>query len=431
MDIKINVLENCKRELEAELSFEELIPHFENGLKKYRKKLVIPGFRKGKAPLDMVKKLYNDAAEYDSLEDIANEVFKNYIQENKIALFGTGSITELNYKPKERLNLKIQFEIFDEVSLENLDKIEVTKTKLVIDDSLVEEELDYIKLQNAAFEIDGQATDELYRVTVDSQELDADGNPIEGKSEKDLLFYLNSDFLSKDYRKGLKGIKENETRILDTTNREGEKVKLQLTCTKVEKIIYPELNEENIKKFSNNPEIKTIEEFKSFLKVEIEKAYNNQEEEKFKDSLTSEAIKISDIKIPEQYSEQLLNILLENHKKEHKGHKHPINEEEYKNKHRGQAIFTGKWFALKSKILETEKFEITDSDYEKFAQKISAQYNIPVDRLVEMYKKNEEVRDTIINDKIVDYLASKAKVTEIEEVKKSILKMAEEKKEKK
>ncbi len=58
MDLKLNELENTKKELEAELSYEELTPHFEKAIETYRKKAVIPGFRKGKAPVNMIKKLY-------------------------------------------------------------------------------------------------------------------------------------------------------------------------------------------------------------------------------------------------------------------------------------------------------------------------------------------------------------------------------------
>jgi trigger factor len=86
VDINIIDKENCKKEFDAVLNYEELIPHFEKALLEYRKKAQIPGFRKGKVPLDMVRKLYWDAVEYSALEEIANEVFKNHLLENNIPI---------------------------------------------------------------------------------------------------------------------------------------------------------------------------------------------------------------------------------------------------------------------------------------------------------------------------------------------------------
>ncbi|MCX6166244.1 MAG: trigger factor family protein [Ignavibacteriae bacterium] len=84
MEVNIKDLENCKKEFEATLSYEELTPHFEKAITKYRQKVQIPGFRKGKAPINMVKKMYGDSIEYSALEDITEEEFIKYIIENKI-----------------------------------------------------------------------------------------------------------------------------------------------------------------------------------------------------------------------------------------------------------------------------------------------------------------------------------------------------------
>ena len=271
MDINIIDKENCKKEFDAVLTYEELKPHFEKALIEYRKKAQIPGFRKGKVPLDMVRKLYWDAVEYSALEEIANEVFKNHLLENNIPIFGTGSLLDLDYKPKEKLILKVAFEIIPVVELKQIKDIELTKTKYVVDDSLIDEELQYMKLKNATYEMDGKALDNNYMVTMNTDELDEAGNVIEGRSQKDVKLFIGSEYLSKEYYEGIKGLKENEERTIDTKNEQGEPVKVKLLCTKVEKIIYPEINEETILKMTGKDDIKTEEALRVFLKEEIGK----------------------------------------------------------------------------------------------------------------------------------------------------------------
>ncbi len=431
MDINIIDKENCKKEFEAVLNYDELMPYFEEALLKYRKKVQIPGFRKGKIPVNMLKKMYWDSIEYSAIEDIANDVFKKHIVDNKVPMFGTGSLIDLDYKPKEKLTVKVAFEVIPEVELKQIHDIELTKTTYIIDDSLVEEELKYMKLKAATYEIDGQAMDDDYMVTLDTEEIDNEGNTVEGRSQKDMKLFIGSEYISKDYYDAIKGIKEGEEKTIDTVNENKEPVKVKIKCTKVEKVIYPEMNEATFLKMTGKEEIKSEEELKTFLKEEISKSYNEHSYSSLKNKVVSEVVKLNDIDIPETYVNELLNDYFESHKKEHKGHNHEINEEDFKNKNRAEVSFTGKWFLIKDKIIEQEKIEVTDDDIKAFADEAGKPYGIPGDKMYEFYKDNKEVRHNVLDKKVIDFLIEKAKVTEIEEVKKSIKLLAEEKKSKK
>lgn len=431
MDINIIDKENCKKEFEAVLNYDELMPYFEEALLKYRKKVQIPGFRKGKIPVNMLKKMYWDSIEYSAIEDIANDVFKKHIVDNKVPMFGTGSLIDLDYKPKEKLTVKVAFEVIPEVELKQIHDIELTKTTYIIDDSLVEEELKYMKLKAATYEIDGQAMDDDYMVTLDTEEIDNEGITVEGRSQKDMKLFIGSEYISKDYYDAIKGIKEGEEKTIDTVNENKEPVKVKIKCTKVEKVIYPEMNEATFLKMTGKEEIKSEEELKTFLKEEISKSYNEHSYSSLKNKVVSEVVKLNDIEIPETYVNELLNDYFESHKKEHKGHNHEINEEDFNNKNRAEVSFTGKWFLIKDKIIEQEKIEVTDDDIKAFADEAGKPYGIPGDKMYEFYKDNKEVRHNVLDKKVIDFLIEKAKVTEIEEVKKSIKLLAEEKKSKK
>lgn len=422
MDVNIKDLENCRKEFEATLSYEELTPHFEKAIVKYRQKVQIPGFRKGKAPISMVKKLYGDSIEYSALEDITEEVFIKYIIENKIKLIGKGTLKDLDYKPKEQLLMKVEFEVAPEIILDNYKNLDLTKTKYEVDDSLVDEELTYLNLKYANYEIDGQATDDEYMVTFDTQEVDDAGNVLVGKTEKDIRIYLGSKHLEKDYKKGLEGIRENEERIIEVTNpTNNEKKKLQVKCTKVEKIIKPEMNEETFKKFTNRDDVKTDEEMRKVIKEEIEKAYENVSTQRLKDATLGELIKSNDIIVPDFYVNTILDDYVKEHKKRHGKHDHmkEFNEEEFRKQHRADAIFNTKWYLMKERIVELEKIELTDEDYKKVAEDNAKRYNIPSDKLIEVYKSNEDMKSQLLADKVLDFIIKNSNVTEVIETKKA------------
>lgn len=422
MEVNIKELENCKKEFEATLSYEELVPHFEKAILKYRKKVQIPGFRKGKAPINMVKKLYGDSIEYSALEDITEEIFIKYIIENKIKLIGKGTLKDLDYKPKEKLLMKVEFEVSPEIVLDNYKNLDLTKTKYEVDESLVDEELTYLNLKYANYEIDGQATDDEYMITFDTQEVDETGSIIVGKTEKDIRIYLGSRHLEKDYKEGLRNIRENEERIIEVTNpANNEKKKLQVKCTKVEKIIKPEMNEETFRKFTNKEDVKTEEEMRKAIKEEIEKAYDNVSTQRLKDSALGELIKSNNITVPDYYVNTILDDYVKEQKIKHGKHEHmkEFNEEEFRKQHRADAIFNTKWYLIKEKIVELEKIELNDEDYKRVADESSKRYNIPAEKLIEIYKANEDMKSQLLADKVLDFVIKNSNVTEVIETKKS------------
>ena len=421
MELNIKELDNCKKELEAILTYDELIPQFEKAILEYKKKVQIPGFRKGKAPLQMVKKMYGDSIEYSSLEDIANDCFKKYILDNNIQIIGKGSLSDIDYKPKEKFTFKVEFEVIPEFTLNNYKGSELTKTNYVIDDSFVEEEIKGIKLKMAHFEIDGLVLDNEYMVTIDLQEVDNTGNPIIGNVSKDLRVYLNDRYLEKEFKQALLNIRENEEKIVDSKNHNNEPVKYKLTAKKIEKIIFPELNDENIKKITGKDDIKTEEDLFKFIKNELETKYNEISSSNLRDAALKELVKSNDIKVPDHYVNLILDDYYKDYKKRHSGHTHHklLDEEEFKKENRADAIFNAKWYLLKDKFIEQEKLEIDDDDIKKFAEKNASMLNIPVEKLVEIYKNNEELKSRLLSNKVLDLIIENAIVKEIEEIKKS------------
>ncbi|MDQ3019205.1 MAG: trigger factor [Bacteroidota bacterium] len=420
MDLKLNDLENTKKELEAELSYEELTANFEKAIENYRKKANIPGFRKGKAPLNMIKKLYGEGIEYSALEDIANEIFVKYIVDNKLDLLSKGAITDLDYKPKEKLKFKVEFEVMPEIKLENYKSIELKKTKYIIDESLVDDEIQYHKFRNATNEIDGVALDEDYIVTVDLQNLDEAGNIIIGQSQKDLKVYLGNPEIYPEFKAGFKGIKEGEVKIIDSKNAEGGMKKVQITCTKVEKIVYPEMNEEFFKKITSKEDIKTEEQFRSEIKNELQKIYDGISLRKLQNDVISEMIRSNDVIAPDKYIEAILDGIVEDYKHQFPKQVLPkdFNVSEFRREKRVDAILQAKWYLIREKLIEMEGLKVEEDDYTKIAEDNVSKYNIPADKLIEAYKENEDVKMKILNDKVLDLIISNAEVEEVEEIKK-------------
>lgn len=420
MDLKLNDLDNNKKELQAELSYEELTPHFEKAIDKYRKNANIPGFRKGKAPLNMIKKLYGDGIEYSALEDIAGEIFAKYVIDNKLDLLSKGSLTDMDYKPKEKYNFKIEFEVMPEIKIADYKGIQLKKTNYIIDDSLVEDEIEYHKMRNATYEIDGTAFDDNYVITVDLQNLDDAGNILIGQSQKDLKIFLNNPGIYPEYKEAFKGIKEGEVKIIDSKNADGNPKKVQITCKKVEKLVPPEMNEEFFKKITGKDDVKTPDDFRANIKEALQNIYDGISRRNLRNEVINEMIKLNDVPAPERYVNVILDGMVHDYKHQFPKHQPPkeYNEEEFRKEKKVDAILQAKWYLIREKLIAMENLEVSEDDYKKIAKENSGRYSIPEDKLIEAYKDNEDVRLSILNDKVLDMIISNADVNETEHVMK-------------
>ena len=276
MEFKVNKIDAVKQEVEFELTYADLAPHFEKAFQKYQKKAEIPGFRKGKAPVSMIKRMYGDMIEQASLEDVANEVYKNYLDENKVQPLGEAQMVDMDYEAKQIFKFKIKYETRPDFELAEYKGVEVNRTIHNVDEKMIDDEVKYLQSKHVTYEEAPKADGDEFTITMDVQKLDETGIEIIGQGDKDVRFYLNDPQINKEFKEQLEEVAVGEERILNLpAQEEGKTEKYKVLCKKVEKVIFPELNEEFFKNIYKDDEIKTIEAFREKVKNDLEGIYKN------------------------------------------------------------------------------------------------------------------------------------------------------------
>src|SRR3990172_3041441 len=293
MEFKVNKIDETTQEVEFEVPYSELEPHFDKTFKKYQKKAEIPGFRKGKALLSMIKRMYGDLLEQGSLEDVANEVFKEYLDQNNVKPLGEGSLTDINYEKKILFTFKIKFEVKPEIKLEEYKGIEVTKTKYSVDEKAIDEEIEYIRSKHCKYEESEKAENDEYVVTADISKLDNSGIELIGQKDKGIKIYLKDNQVNKELKEQLEQISKDEERVVMLPGEnENTTEKFKVKALKIEKVIFPELNEEFFKHIYHNDEIKSADEFRNKVNDDLEKIYKNISDQELRNNIVSEMIKL-------------------------------------------------------------------------------------------------------------------------------------------
>jgi trigger factor len=418
VNISVKEITSVDKELTLTANREDLQDTFDKAYKKYKNQIAMPGFRPGKVPLTVVKKRFGKEIELEEINNYVQRVYEKDIVP-EYAPVGETEMLDLKWENDE---LEVVFKIGakPEFELKDLKKIKVNKMVHDVTDEEVEEEIERTLEREGTWEdVDTKATKDS-KLIVDVISLDADGNPVDGEEDTDQVIDLRQDG-AKDFLKSLKGKKTGD--VVDMELGDGDETdRFRVTIKKVQKLEKAEMNEEFITKNSNG-EAKTEDEFKSFLKSQMQKYYDQSTDDMLKNELVEALVEAHEVEVPEVFLEQILNAYVEQLKQQ-QGGKLPANFDEvvYKEEMRERGLNEAKWSFISQKLQESfEDIEIKPEDIDEFISAEAARYGATADQLKQYYAQNpnmlEQLRSSIRENKVFEKLEDEVKITEVDKEK--------------
>jgi trigger factor len=416
LDVTINTISEVRHEAEILVSKEELQPHFDKAYLKYQPKVELKGFRKGKAPMEMVKKLYGEAIEHEALDEVATEVYRKAMIERDIAPLGTPSMVDMDFKRGDHFRFKIQYDVKPVVPLTMYKGIAVEKPVHKVTDEEIETEIHHLLQSNSTTTEVQAVTDAEHIVTADAQELDDTGTPIIGKRTADARFYLADPSLAQEIKTSLKSATVGETYRATFDSKHGDHshtLNLAITPKKIEKMNLPPFDDVLVKKISGG-KVSTAEEFKKQMREDVERFWAEQSERKLDDAIAQELVKTHNFPVPESIVNSFLDAFVDDVKNKSRDKKLPkqFDEKRFREESRDYATWQAKWLLLKERIAEVENIKVTDEELEKLAETESARIGVDKERLLEYYKVSSGGTERLMTDKLMAFLKSHAKIIE-------------------
>ncbi len=416
MESNLTKVNSCIRELEISAKHDEVEPIYQETLDKYIKNAAIPGFRKGKAPVTMLMKMYGESIDADFKEESINRLSKQFFEESKVYPISHIKLLTLDYKQGEDMKFKIQFEVYPEFELNKYKDLEIEKPVINATDEEVEHELEHILDAERKLEPAEKATDEKHLVTVDVQELDATGVPLIGKMEKDAKIDLSDKGIVEEVKTALLNTMagdEVKVRIGADKTPSKQEINLSLVVMKIEKIVYPELDEALIKKVTRDAET-TLEGLKKSLHARIQDYYNETSENEFRNNMLRVLVDNNDFDVPDTMVDNYLEDLIENIKNQQPNKTLPSSFDvlDYKQKNRANGVLSLKSFVLRSKIIETEKMTVDDVDLSDYADKEAVRLGMDKEKILHYLKSSEQIKDSILLRKFDTFMKENNKIIE-------------------
>ncbi len=429
-------IDNLNAVLTVTLEKEDYEPKFKSELSKYQKQAHMKGFRKGKTPMSVLKKMYGKSVLADVINEMLQKELYGYLTEEDIKILGQPLPSEsqepINFELKELDNYTFKFDLglapefeVEGVGPENtFEKMEVE-----VSGEMIDEELEAARKRHGERKFIQEDIRENDMVKLSAKELDGDEIKEDGlESEFSLLVNSISD---EEARQQLLGGKQGDTFRFNLFELEEDKDEkyvrkyflelsddddrevgqhYEVTVKEVSRIEPAGLNQEFFDKFFGEEEVSSEEEAREKIRGQVEKFYNSQSEALLFRDMQEKLMELNKLELPESFLKRWMKASNENLTDE-------VIEKEYENF--AQNL---QWSLIRSKLVKrfdvkVEREEVLEtlknrvrSYFGGVAPGMEHIIDSTAARLMEDEKQVEQAYDEVLSDKLYEALAAEVEI---------------------
>ena len=387
---------------------------------KARKNIMVPGFRKGKAPRKMIEKMYGAHVFYeDGLEEIFPEVYQFAVIEQEVKAIGRPSLADMDINEEGIVTITLTTETYPEVTLGQYKGLEVEKVEATVTDAQVDAELERMQQNVASTETVEREAQMGDTANIDFEGFD-NGVAFDGGKGENFDLKLGSGQFVPGFEEQIVGMNAGEEKDIDITFPEnytaelaGKAVVFHVKLNKLTTTILPELDDEFAKDVS---EFDTLEELKADIRAKAMEKAEKQLNTTFENAAVEKAAENTTVEMPKAlveaeldnqmerfaYQLQMSGYSMEAYAKMMGGDVATM-----RNAFRPQAEKQAKINVTLEKIVEVEGITVTDEDIEAEFNALAAQYELELSKIKEMVSV-EEVTETLKNRKAVKVITESA-----------------------
>ncbi|PJE65632.1 trigger factor [Candidatus Saccharibacteria bacterium CG10_big_fil_rev_8_21_14_0_10_47_8] len=370
----------------------ELEPIKGHVLSHFAKNVKVPGFRAGKAPMNMVEKHVNQQAMLDEfIEHALNELYGRALDEQKLHPVAQPKVELKKFVPYTSLEFEAQIETIGEVKLPDYKKIKIAKTPVSVSAKDVNNVIDSLKQRAAQRNQVDRAAKSGDEVLIDFFGRDSKDQPVNGSEGKDYPLILGSNAFIPGFEDYLLGAKAGDNKEFGITfpgdysvkALQGKKVTFTVDVKRVSEIVDPTVDDEFAGKIGP---FKTVAELKADIKKQLGVEKQTQAERDYENELVKKITDSSSVQIPDVLIEQQITSLEEEEKRNlaYRGQtwqehlkEEGLTEAEHRNRHQGEAEQRVKAGLVLSEISEIEKIDVTPQELEIRLQLLKSQHQDP------------------------------------------------------
>ena len=427
MNCKVEKTENAN-EVKLEITVEA--KKFDETMKKIYFKTAkyfnIPGFRKGKAPMNIVERYYGTEIFYeDTFNEIAQETLEQAVEENKLDVVSRPDIDVTQIGKGQDLIYTAIFQTKPEAKLGKYKGIEIKKIEYNVEDKDIEHELEHMQEHNSRLiSIDDRPVEDGDITVIDFEGF-VDGETFEGGKAENYELTIGSKTFIPGFEDQIIGMKIDEEKDVNVTFPEeyfskdlaGKEATFKVKLHEIKKKELPKLDDEFAKDVS---EFDTLEELKKSIKEKLEEDAKQRQKYETEEAVVKAVTENIEVEVPSGMIETEVENMIKDieTRLSYQGLKleqylQMLNktEDEMKKEYEPQALEAVKTRLMIDAVIKAEKIEANVEEIDEKIKEMAKNYGKEND---EEFIQNENVRkyieEGIKSEKALDFLVKNAKM---------------------
>ena len=429
MQIKETTNEGLKRAYQVTIPAADIASRIDAEVKKIAPQVKMPGFRPGKVPANLVKKMHGEQLHAQTVNDVIRESVDGLMKEKALRPAMQPAIDlEEGYEEGKDATLTIELEVLPEIETPEIENLKLERLSVPVKDEAVEEALKNIADQQKSYS-DAPKT----RKAKDGDQLiidfvgSIDGEEFEGGKAEDAPLVIGSGQFIPGFEEQLSGVKTGDEKTITVTFPEdypakhlaGKDAQFAVTVKQVKVEGETKLDDD----FATSLGLESLDKLKELLKGQLQQETNGLTRTQMKRQLLDQLAAGHDFPVPEKMVEaefeQIWAQLQQEAAKDENPEQALKEIEDEKDDYRNIAERRVRLGLLLSEIGQKNGVEVTQQEMSMLIQQAAQQYrNEDRERFIQYVQQEPmaaaQLRAPLYEDKVVDFLFDKADVTERE-----------------
>lgn len=413
--------------LAVEIEAERAQKAYDQACRQLSQKVNIPGFRKGKAPKNVIEKtLGPDYIKRETLEHLIPQLIGSAITEKELDVITEPEVDTLNFELGQPLSFTAKFEIRPDVTLGDFKTISVT----VPEATMKEEALDTVLKQLAESKATLKEIPDRKIAMGDTAIIDFechyDGKPIEGGKAEGLMLEMGEGNFFEGFCEQLVGHEPGNEKDVNVTFPEnyrnkdlaGKKAIFKVTVKGLREKTLPEINDELAKSIG----MESLDKLKEAIMERLTAEVKEENEARAQKAVVEKVVEVSKVDLPDTMVERETNMLMQQNRQgiERSGQSWEEFEQsdafktmkDEKEKEARQRVATS---LVLGAIVRSEKLIVEDKDLYPHFSELAQAYNVPLEKVVNNPEIRRKIMEETLASKVVEFLMQSAEIKYVAE----------------
>lgn len=421
--------EGLKRAYALTITAADIDARVDGELKTLAPTIRMPGFRPGKVPANLVRKMHGPALMQQALETSVQQGVDALMQAEKLRPAMRPSVTLAEgYEPGKDAEVAVELEVLPEFTLPSLDGLTLERLTVPADDAAVDARIAQLMSQSKRFDDapEGHAAATGDQVVVDFAG-SVDGVAFDGGTGEDMAVEIGSGMLIPGFEDQLIGVKQGEKRTLDVTfpedypaaNLAGKPAQFAITAKAVKVAAEQKADDE----FAKQLGLTGIDQLRELLKGQAEQELNGLTRTHMKRKLLDQLAESHDFPVPPTMVEAEFDQIWQQLQQEAANEEDPAAAQaeidKDKDEYRGIAERRVRLGLLLSEIGQANGVTVNQAEMNRLVAQAAQQYRAEDRERFMQYIQQDalaaaQLRAPLFEDKVVDFLFAKAEITDRE-----------------